>query len=226
LTGTRSTSNKRPFDPARDGFGFRNPVGVIPTRTGGGKLLRRFDAFVYGKGLCFGMAAASLLSFTDDRAARANRPPLAELTLTPDLLAALRKYHLRQFRLRTMLATAWDWVTSRGGRPERVLERIRLPGTSPDPHVLCFGPAFNWRFLSCFVRAHAVAPYWVEEGRVYIYDPNHPGDRERFVEFRRDEAGRCVGFAYGEFRSREGWGITLASACYGLGVHFKTSTRC
>ncbi len=84
-----------------------------------------------------------------------------------------------------------------------------MVGASPDPHVLCFGPALNRRFLSCFLRAHAVAPYRVEEGRVYVYDPNHPGDRGRFVEFWQDGAGKGVEFAYGGFRSREGWGITL-----------------
>jgi hypothetical protein len=38
---------------------------------------------------------------------------------------------------------------------------------------------------------------------VYVYDPNHPRDRERFVRFSHG------GFEYGGFRSREGWGITL-----------------
>jgi hypothetical protein len=96
---------------------------------------------------------------------------------------------------------------SGGGRPEGVLGRLRLVGTSPIPHLLCFGPALNRRFVSCFARAHAVVPYRVEEGRVYVYDPNHPRDRGRFVEFQRD--GRSVVFAYAGFRSREGWGITL-----------------
>ena len=205
MTGTRSTSNTRPFDPARDGFGFPNPIGWVPNRTGGGALLRRFDTFLYGKGLCFGMAAAALLSF--DRAAEDLRPPLAELPLTWDLLAVLREYHSRQFWPRTALATARDWLTSGGGRPDLVLGRLRLVGTSPDPHILCFGPALNRRFLYCFARAHAVVPYRVEGGRVYVYDPNHPKDQRRFVQFRRD--GKRVEFTYGEFRSREGWGITL-----------------
>ena len=84
-------------------------------------------------------------------------------------------------------------------------------GTSSDPHILCFGPAPNRRFFSCLSRAHAVVPYRVEEGRVYVYDPNHPRDRGRFVEFRRNG----LEFVYGTFRSRAGWGITLvpASAC-------------
>lgn len=51
------------FDLARDGFGFCNPIGRVPDRTGGG-LLRRSDVLVYGKGLCFGMAAAVLLTFS------------------------------------------------------------------------------------------------------------------------------------------------------------------
>jgi hypothetical protein len=190
------------FDTARDGFGFRNPVGWVPHRTGGGSLLRRFDAFVYGKGLCFGMAAAALLNF---HPAGTGRPPLADLPLTQDLLGVLREHHFRQFRPRAVLATVRDWVASGGGRPERALGRIRLVGRSPDPHILCFGPTLNRRFLSCFMRAHAVVPYRIEEGRVYVYDPNHPRDRERFVEFSRGGAE----FAYGGFRSREGWGITL-----------------
>jgi peptidoglycan/xylan/chitin deacetylase (PgdA/CDA1 family) len=194
------------FDPARDGFGFRNPVGELPNRTGGGRILRRFDPLLYGRGLCFGMATAALLYFAD-RATDARRPPLAELSPTPALLDILRKYHVGQYGARAVFATLGAWVASGGGRPERVLGRLRLVGASPDPHVLCFGPALNRRFLSYLVQAHAVVPYRVEEERVYVYDPNHPGDWERFVEFRRD--GRSVEFAYGGFRSREGWGITL-----------------
>jgi hypothetical protein len=48
-------------------------------------------------------------------------------------------------------------------------------------------------------------PYRVEGARVYVYDPNYPRDRERFVEFWRGGAQ----FAYDGFRSREGWGIAL-----------------
>jgi hypothetical protein len=67
---------------------------------------------------------------------------------------------------------------------------------------LCFGPALNRRFLHCLARAHAVVSYWVEEERVYVYDPNHPRDRDWFVKFTHGE------FEYGGLRSREG-GITL-----------------
>ena len=148
------------------------------------------------------MAAAALLNFA---AAGAKDPPLAELPLTPRLLAVLRGYQLRQFHPGTVLAIVRDWVASGGGRPERVLGRVRMAGTSPDPHILCFGPTPNRRFFSCLSRAHAVVPYRIEEGRVYVYDPNYPRDRERYVEFRRDG----LEFAYGGFRSWEGWGITL-----------------
>jgi hypothetical protein len=205
--GTRSTSKIRTFDPAHDGFGFRNPIGKVPNRTGG-KILCRFDSFLYWRGLCFGMAAVSLLYFAD-RTTGTRHPPLAELPLTSALLDVLQKYHSRQFWPRAVFATVRDWVASGGGRPESVLGRVRLAGASPDPHVLCFGPALNRRFLSCFLGAHAVAPYRVEGGRVYVYDPNHPGDRGRFVEFWQGGAGKGVEFTYGGFRSREGWGITL-----------------
>jgi hypothetical protein len=195
------------FDPDRDGFGFRNPTGRAYDRTGGGRPIRRSDALVYGKGLCFGMAAAALLSFSGE--AKGIRPPLASLPLTPDLVTALREYQLLQFHPRVVLATVRDWVASRGGSPERVLGRLRAVGSGSDPHVLCFGPTPNRRFLHCLVRAHAVVPYRVEKERVYVYDPNHPRDRERFVTFAHGE------FEYGGFRSREGWGITLVplSAC-------------
>jgi hypothetical protein len=202
--GTRSISRIEGFDPARDGFGFRNPVGWVPNRIGGEKIFRRFDPLLYGKGLCFGMATAALFYFAD-HASDANRKPLAELPSTPALLDTLRKYHAQQYGPQSVFATVRDWIGSRGSRPERVLERLRLAGASPDPHVLCFGPALNRRFISCLMQAHAVVPYRVEEGRVYVYDPNHPGDRGRFVEFRRGGAE----FAYSSFRSREGWGITL-----------------
>lgn len=72
------------FDPARDGFGFRNPTGRASDRTGGGRTIRRSDAFVYGKGICFGMAAAVLLGFSGE--AKGIRPPLADLSLSPTCL--------------------------------------------------------------------------------------------------------------------------------------------
>jgi len=150
------------------------------------------------------MAAASLLCFAD-RMAGTRRSPLADLSLTPALLDTLRKYHSQQYGPRVVSATVWDWATSGGGRAEHILGRMRLPGVDSDPHILCFGPALNRRFFYCFARAHAVVPYRVEEERVYVYDPNYPRDRGRFVEFRRDSGS--VGFAYGGFR--EGWGITL-----------------
>jgi hypothetical protein len=189
------------FDPARDGFGFRNPIGGASDRTGGGRTIRRSDAFVYGKGLCFGMAAAVLLSFSGE--AKGIHSPLAGLSLTPDLLAVLREYQLLQFHPQVALATVRDWVPSGGGSPECVLGRLRAAGAGSDPHVLCFGPAPNRRVLHCLARAHAVVPYRVEEERVYVYDPNYPWDRDRFVKFTHGE------FEYGGFRPREGWGITL-----------------
>jgi hypothetical protein len=169
---------------------------------------RRFDAFVYERGLCFGMATAALLNF---HVVGKERLPLAELPLTQLLLDGLREHQCRQFRPRAVLATVRDWVVSGGGSPGCVLERLRVAGEDLNPHVLCFGPALNQRFFSCFARAHAVVPYRVEEAKVYVYDPNHPQDRGRFVEFWRGGAE----FAYDDFRSREGWGITLVplSAC-------------
>ena len=191
------------FDPARDGFGFRNPVGMAPGRTGGDTPLRRLDSFLYGSGLCFGMAAAALASFQRP----ASPYPLAALPLTPNLLGMLRGYHARQARPEVIVAAVLDWLRARGGRPEGLLDRLRLPGESTDPHVLNFGPALNGSFFRCLYRAHAVVPYRIEGGggerRLYVYDPNHPGDRGRYVSFRGG------GFGYGGFSSGSGWGVTL-----------------
>ena len=191
------------FDPARDGFGFRNPIGTVPNRPGGAALLRRFDSFLYGGGLCFGMAAAALANH-----ARQTSPlPLAALPLTEEMLEIVRDYHARQLWPAAVLAAVGDWLRARGGRPEGVLERLRLPGESPDPHVLNFGPASNRRFLRCLYLAHTVAPYRIEtvgdERRLYVYDPNFPEDRGRYVSFRDD------GFGYGGFSTADGWGIAL-----------------
>ena len=192
------------FDPGRDGFGFRNPARTVPEGAGGGKLLRRLDGFLYGRGLCFGMAVASLRYFVE-RGADPGHQPLAELPPAPGLLGDLRGLHARQYGPRVVAAVARDWVASNGGRAETLLGRLRLVGESPDPHVLCLGPGLCAKgFFSRLSRAHAVVPYRVEEGRVYVYDPNYPGDRERFLELRRDR-----GFVYDGFRSREGWGVTL-----------------
>ncbi len=160
------------------------------------------------------MVAAVLLNFSGQPTGL--RPLLVDLPLTPHLLTVLHEYQLRQFRPRAVLAAVQDWLASGGGKPGLVLGRLRTVGTSPDPHVLCFGPALNRRFFSCLARAHAVVPYRAEEGRVYVYDPNHPGDRGRFVEFRTGPYG-SVEFAYDGFRSWEGWGITLVPVSVSLG---------
>ena len=191
-----------PFDPARDGLGFRNLVGEVPRRTGPEILLRPLDAFLYGNGLCFGMAVATLAWFK----AGSGEATVSGLRPTPEVLEVLRGYHARQLRPRVVLAAVLDWLAYGGGKPVGLPGRLRLPG-EPDPHVLNFGPAANRRFFRCLYRAHAVVPYCVErtgeETRVYVYDPNHPGDRGRFVAFRGGS------FWYAGFRSREGWGITL-----------------
>jgi hypothetical protein len=156
------------------------------------------------------MVLASLFYFMGSTA-ETRRRPLSELPLAPGLLTVLRGYQLRQFHPRAVLAVVWDWLASGGGRPGRAFGRLRLVGESPGPHILCFGPSFNRRFFYCLARAHAVVPYRAEEGRVYVYDPNYPRDRGRFVE------PRCGGFVYDGFRSLEGWGVVLLplSACLG-----------
>jgi hypothetical protein len=148
-----------PFDPARDGFGFRNPPGLVPDPSGG-PLRRRFDSFIYGDGLCFGMAALALECFTDGVVGF----PLADLPpTTPGLLDSVHRQHGRQVQLRAVLAVVLGWLRDRGGRPGDALRRLRLPGSSADPHVLCFGPAgLNRRFFQNLTRAHAVVPYRLE----------------------------------------------------------------
>lgn len=189
------------FDPARDGFGFRNPVGEVPRRVGNAALLRPLDSFLYGNGLCFGMAVAALTWYR----AGVGDGPVASLPPTPELLGLLRGYHARQFWPRAVLAAVRDWLSSGGGRPNGLPRRLRLPDDA-DPHILNFGPSPNRRFFRSLYGAHAVLPYRVErvgdEARLYVYDPNYPGDRGRFVAVRGEE------FSYGGFASREGWGIT------------------
>lgn len=191
------TDGSEMFDPAFHGFGFRNPVGVVPGRKG---VFRRLDPFLYGNGLCFGMSVASLCGFSEGRR-------LSKLELSPELLNELFTLHARQYRPKAVFAVVREWARSGGGRPDRVPGRLRLP-ESGDPHILCFGPRMNRSFVRCMRRAHAVAPYRVEslsdEVLVYVYDPNYPGDRGRRVSFGRDG-----GFQYGAFSSDHGWGITL-----------------
>lgn len=204
------TPGEHAFDPVRDGFGFSNPVGEVAIGSGGGPLLRRLGAVLYGKGLCFGMVSMALMSFVE-RSEDAPGRSLAGLPPSPELLGEIRRYHIRQYTPRAVLAAVVDWLRSRGGRPEGIPGRLRLAGA--DPHLICFGPAVNRRFLWCLLRAHAVAPYRIEEAereiRVYVYDPNHPRDRGRYVLFRRDGSGRIREFEYEGFATRSGWGISL-----------------
>ena len=207
ITGLH-TPGERAFDPVRDGFGFRNPVEEVAIGSGRGPL-RRLGAVLYGKGLCFGMVAMALRSFAE-QPMETPGSPLAELPPSPELLGEIRRYHVRQYRPRAVLAAVGDWLRSRG-RPDGILGRLRLAGA--DPHLICFGPAFNRRFFRCLLRAHAVAPYRIEETdretRVYVYDPNYPGDRGRYVLFRRDASGQVGSFQYEGFGTRWGWGISL-----------------
>lgn len=195
----------RPFDPARDGLPFRNPRGVLPERGRNAALLDPYDRFVYGDGLCFGMAAYALRRFAAGDNAR-----LAELPLTQDLLDAVRDLHGQQMRPGAVLAVVLGWLRDRGGRPDLVLRRLRLPGESLDPHVLCFGPlGLRPGFLRAMQGAHAVVPCLSVRDRLYVYDPNHPEDRGRYLALRRDGAGRVSGYAYGPFDSGRGWGLAL-----------------
>lgn len=202
----------RVFDPSRDGFGFRNPFGEVAVGSGRGPLLRRLGAVLYGNGLCFGMVAMALRSFAQG-SKDAPGSPLSELPPSPEVLGEIRRYHVRQYTPRSVLAAVGEWLRARGGRPDGIVDRLRLPGAGANPHVVCFGPAVNRRFLWCLRRAHAVAPYRVEaatgETRVYVYDPNHPGDGQRYVVFRRAGSGRIKEFEYEGFETRLGWGISL-----------------
>lgn len=198
-TDTRSTSSACSFDPARDGFGFANPSG-----SSGGRL----GSLLYGRGLCFGMSAASLAAFCGVE--RRWLRPLSRLSPDPALIGDLRRYHLLQFRPRTVLRVVRGWVRTRGGRPERVAGRIRVAG-NPDPHILCFGPRAGRGFFGRLALAHAVVPYRLEEAEgellVYVYDPEFPKDRKRKIVFRRTGGESFGRFRYGRFDSREGWGI-------------------
>jgi hypothetical protein len=198
------------FDPARDGFGFRNPVGKVAVGSERGPISRRLGTLLYGNGLCFGMVAMALRSF-EERSKGAPGTPLSGLPPSQGLLDEIRRYHVRQYMPLAVLAAVTEWLRSRGGRPDGIPVRARLAGA--DRHLICFGPAVNRRFLWCLLRAHAVAPYLVQEAgretRIYVYDPNHPGDRERYVLFRRNGSGRIEDFEYGGFGTRRGWGLSL-----------------
>jgi len=195
------------FDPTRDGFGFRNPVGEVAVGDEGGPVLRRLGESLYGKGLCFGMVAMALRRFE----VRAPGPPLAALPPSPEVLGEIRRYHVRQYLPRAVLAAVIEWLRSRGGEPDGIMGRVRLAGA--DPHLICFGPAVNKRFLWCLLRAHAVAPFRMEDAeqgtRVYVYDPNYPRDGGRYVIFRRDGSGRVREFEYEGFGTHRGWGVSL-----------------
>ncbi len=189
------------FDPARHGFGFRNPVGVVPARGGG--IFLRLDPFLYGNGLCLGMAAAALHEFSKGSDGRL----LSELPLSSGLLDELLALHARQYRPSTIATVILDWLKNGGGKPDGILFRIRLP-ESGGPRILCFGPRLNRSFLRCMRQAHAVVPYRMESSpdgiRVHVYDPNYPKSRSRYVSFGEDG-----GFRYGGVSAENGWGITL-----------------
>lgn len=158
------------------------------------------------------MVAAALVNFAGSQA-EASRCPVSGLQPTSEVIASLQRYHVRQYRPRAIAAAVWDWLRSWGGRPDRVVGRIRLAGIDADPHILCFGPVPNRHFLRCLARAHSVAPYRTEnedgEQRVYVYDPNYPRDRWKCVVIRPDAAKTFSHFSYDEFGTEGGWGMSL-----------------
>lgn len=158
------------------------------------------------------MVAAALSAFANSPLERRGSR-VYDLRPTLALISAIQSYHGRQYRPRVVAIAVLEWLRAWGGRPDRVMGRMRIAGAYPDPHVLCFGPGPNRKFFHCLVRAHAVAPYRIEvterEWRVYVYDPNHPGDRGRCVSAVRDERGRFDRFSYDGFGSEGRWGVSL-----------------
>ena len=217
---SRDLSIDLPFDPGRDGFGFRNPS----RRSAAGGLRGRADDLLYGNGLCFGMAVLSLVRYEARRAGDTPDGPLSGRSWDDALGGELKLWHRRQFHPLPVAATVRYWVGSLGGRPEYAPARLR-PAGMDDPHILCFGPRPNLRALRCLGSAHAVVPYRVEREprlrRVYVYDPNYPGDRSRSIAFYRNGEH----FEYGGFNSWEGWGVTLVplSAVLGSDGRFRLS---
>jgi len=66
--------------------------------------------------------------------------------------------------------------------------KARLPVWMNDPFVLSFVPGPNNSIPKNQRFGHSVIPYWVEEqagawAKVYVYDPNFPGDRNRYFYF-------------------------------------------
>lgn len=159
---------------------------------------RRVSSLVYGRGLCFGMAVGALGACLRDE-------EIADLPASPELLGYLRRLHLTQFRPLAVLEMARRWSGARGAKGGVSPDRIQLPD-SGEPHILCLGPSLSGSFLNNLGGSHAVVPYRTEVfpggARVYVYDPNYPGRRDRFVTFGADG-----GFFYGGFSTAGGWGV-------------------
>ncbi len=196
-------------------------MGEAAVGSTSGPILRRVGALLYGNGLCFGMVAMALRRFVEG-----STVPLAGLPPSPGLLEEIRRHHVRQYMPQAVIAAVIEWLRAEGGRPDGVLNRLRIVGLYADPHLICFGPAVNRKFLWCLLRAHAVAPYRTEVGdgemRVYVYDPNHPGDGGRYVVFRRSGSGSVGKFEYEGFETSSGWGVSLFPlSAIGDTVHFR-----
>lgn len=183
------------FDPDRDGFGFANPLG---TQFPGDGFFGRLVSPFLGRGLCFGMVLAAMHGLAGGDSVK----------LDSRLTGYLSRLHLRQFYPPAVVFVVKYWLTSRGGRPDYALRRLRVIGEE-NPHILCFGPGMNRNFVRALGNSHAVAPYRVErengETRVFVYDPNHPKKRDRFVRFDLERGT----FEYEGFTSESGFGVTL-----------------
>lgn len=173
-------------------------------------LRNRISSLVYGRGLCFGMVVGALEGYFHDEES-VGLPP------SPDLLERLKRLHISQFRPSVVTEMARLWVRSRGGKGLASPEEIRFPDRSEptcDPHILCFGPALSGldRLFENFRGSHAVVPYRAERRadgtRFYVYDPNYPGHRGRYVTF-----GPGGDFTYGGFSAKGGWGVFPLPFC-------------
>jgi len=103
--------------------------------------------------------------------------------------------------------------------------KSRLPYQASDPFVMSFTPGPNNSIPADQRFGHSVIPYRVEEqpgswAKVYVYDPNFPGDSNRYFYFNFQTSPHSFEYDMGfpipsgngnnyQVRSGDGWAVLL-----------------
>ena len=231
------------FRPDPDGYSFTNRSRPLPSwdvfkqtfansdlEYPGGipkPVARIFYEITYRRvfaGVCDGMASTSV-AYWQDAVARPGGQLRTHSLSAADAWPLIDLYHGRQLSKGLQAYRNNLWQNNPGVDGVYAQIKARLPVWFSDPWVLSFIPGPDESVPANQEFGHSVVPYWIEElpgqwGKIYVYDPNFPADRQRYFffdfqasphTFQYDMGFPIPGTSQGNYvvRSGDGWIIEL-----------------